>query len=313
MSQQIEPAIPTLESTYKARDVEGLLDLLFYRKVGYQLARLCALLKLTPVTVTVLGGICGMYAGHLYFYRDLRTNVLGMILHILANLLDNVDGQLARLLNQKSRTGRVIDSVFDHLIFLSIYVHLALRCWFEGASLPVIALLALTAGLSHGLQGAAADYFRNAYLFFVKGRSRSDWDSTRTLKEEYRQLRWNREPWQKLMLALYIQFTWQQELLSPRLRRLRDVAEHAFPGEVPAGLQQHYRENARPMLRGWGLLMTNTRMFFLFLFLILGRPALFFWMEITVLNLLLAFLILRQEHMSDSLVRDIDRAEAVVS
>src|SRR5437868_8142408 len=171
MSEQVEPAISALEATYKARDVEGLLDLLFYRRLGFQLARLCAALRLTPVTVTTIGGVCGIAAGHLYFYRDLRINLLGMVVHVIANLLDNADGQLARLLNQKSRTGRVIDSLFDHLIFVSIYVHLGLRCLFEGAS-PAIALLVLAAGLSHGLQGAAADYFRNAYLFFVNGRAR---------------------------------------------------------------------------------------------------------------------------------------------
>ena len=312
MSEQVEPAISTLESTYKARDVEGLLDLFFYRKVGFQLARLCAWLNLTPVTVTVIGGICGIYAGHLYFYRDLRTNIIGMVLHVIANLFDNVDGQLARLINQKTRTGRVIDSVFDHLIFLSIYVHLGLRCLFEGAS-PAIVLLVLAAALSHGLQGAAADYFRNAYLFFVKGRSRADWDSSRTLRQEYRQLRWRRDTWSKLMLALYIQFTWQQELLSPRMRRLRDIAEQEFPQEVPNGLRDRYRENARPMLRWWGLLMTNTRMFFLFLFLIMDRPGWWFWLEVTVLNALLVFVIIRQEKMSESLIHQITGREAVVS
>jgi hypothetical protein len=312
MSEQAEARISTLESTYKARDVEGLLDLFFYRKVGYQVARLCARLGLTPVSVTILGGICGICAGHLYFYRDLKTNVIGMILHVCANLLDNADGQLARLLNQKSRTGRVIDSVFDHLIFLSIYVHLGLRCLFADAS-PAIALLVLAAGVSHGLQGAAADYFRNAYLYFVKGRARADWDSTRNLRQEYQHLRWSAEPWQKLMLALYIQFTWQQELLSPRMRQLRNKAEHEFPGEMPNELRQHYRESARPMLRWWGLLMTNTRMFFLFLFLILDRPAWFFWMELTVMNGLLAYLIIRQEKMSQSLVEEIAQPEAVFS
>ena len=304
--------ISTLESTYKARDVEGLLDLLVYRKLGFQLARLCALLRLTPVTVTVLGGICGIFAGHLYFYRDLRLNIIGMILHVWANLLDNVDGQLARLLNQKSRTGRVIDRVFDHLIFLSIYLHLGLRCLFEGAS-PAITVLVLAAGLSHALQGAAADYFRNAYLFFVKGRARADWDSTQSLRQEFRQLQWRTDGWQKLLLALYMNFTWQQEFLSPHLRRLREVTEHGFPAGVPDDLREHYRENAKPMLRCWGFLMTNTRMFFLFLFLILGRPAWFFWMELTIMNALLAFVIIRQETMARSLVGDITQAEAVVS
>jgi hypothetical protein len=175
---------------------------------------------------------------------------------------------------------------------------------FEGGS-PAIALLVVAAGVSHGFQGAAADYFRNAYLYFVKGRARSDWDSSATLRRDFHLLRWGKDAWQKLLLALYINFTWQQELLSPRLRRLRVLAEHEFPDEMPSELREHYRENARPMLRWWGLLMTNTRMLFLFLFLILDRPAWFFWLEITVLNLLLLFLIVRQENMSRLLVHDI--------
>jgi len=308
MSEQVNPHIPTIESTYKARDVEGILDLAFYRPLGFQVARLAARLKLTPVGVTVIGGICGILAGHLYYYRDLRINIIGMALHVIANLLDNADGQLARLLNQKSRTGRVIDSVFDHLIFLSIYVHLGLRCLAEGAS-PTIALLVLAAGISHAAQGAAADYFRNAYLFFVKGRARADWDSTVTLRRDFRNLRWRNHPWQKLLLALYINFTWQQEVLSPQLRRLRDVAEHEFPTEVPPDLRLHYRENARPVLRWWGLLMTNFRMFFLSLFLSIDRPSWFFWLEVSVLNVLLLFLILRQENMSQSLREDIVQPE----
>jgi hypothetical protein len=309
MSEQAEPAISTLESTYKGRDVEGVLDLLFYRRVAFQLARVFARLKVSPVTVTVFGGICGIVAGHLYFYRDLRTNIIGMFLHVCANMLDNADGQLARLLNQKSRAGRVIDSVFDHLIFLSIYVHLGLRCLAEGAS-PIIALLVIGAGMSHALQGAAADYFRNAYLFFVQGRSRSDWDSARALQAEYGSLKWQTAGWQKILLGLYSHFTWQQELLSPKLRRLRELTEHEFPAEVPSELREHYRATARPMLRWWGLLMTNTRMFFLFLFLIIDHPAWFFWLELTILNLLLMILVVRQETMSRSLVRDVAQPAA---
>jgi phosphatidylglycerophosphate synthase len=123
MSEQLEPAISTLEGTYKARETEGILDLYFYRRIGFQLAKLFAQLGMSPVGVTLLGGVFGIFAGHLYFYRDLRINIVGMVLHVFANLLDNADGQLARLLNQKSRTGRVIDSLIDHLIFVSIYVH----------------------------------------------------------------------------------------------------------------------------------------------------------------------------------------------
>ena len=56
----------------------------------------------------------------------------GMVLHVCANALDNADGQLARLTQQQSRKGRIIDSVADHLVFVSVYMHLALRCLSEG-------------------------------------------------------------------------------------------------------------------------------------------------------------------------------------
>src|SRR5438105_12830813 len=170
MPAQITEPPPLPEATYKACEVEGVLDLYFYRKVGFWLAQLFGRLHVTPAGVSLFGAVCGVTAGHLYFYRNLATNIVGMALHVFANALDNADGQLARLTQRESREGRVIDSLADHLIFLSIYVHLALRCSIEGAS-PLVWLLAVTAGISHGLQGAAADYYGTSYLYFVKGKS----------------------------------------------------------------------------------------------------------------------------------------------
>jgi hypothetical protein len=296
MPDPVERTPSPLEATFKTREVEGFLDIYFYRRVAFILAIWAARLRMTPTAVTALGGVCGILAGHLYFYRDLTTNIIGMFLHVCANTLDNADGQLARLLNQKSRKGRIIDSLFDHLIFLSIYIHLGLRCLFAGAS-PAIAVLVVLAGLSHAMQGAAADYFRNGYLFFVRGRSRADWDSSVTLASEYRGLSWRKEPWDKLLLATYLNFTRQQELLSPSLRRLRDSAFEHCPDGVPDSVRRAYQEAAQPMLRWWGFLMTNTRMFFLFLFIAIDRPAFYFWFEVTIFNALLFALILWQERI----------------
>src|ERR1700751_5681772 len=166
MPQQTDTLSSRVAATYKAREVEGLLDLYFYRPIGLRLAEFFEQLKMTPTGVTLLGGICGVVAGHLYYYRDLRINIVGMVLHVCANALDNADGQLARLTQRESRKGRIIDSVADHLVFVSIYFHLALRCVTEGSS-PAIWCLALAAGIRHALQGAAADYYRSTYLYFV--------------------------------------------------------------------------------------------------------------------------------------------------
>jgi hypothetical protein len=300
MPEQIEQRPSTIEATYKAREVEGVLDLYFYRPIGFRLARLFAKLKMTPAAVTWLGGLLGVIAGHLYYYRDLRTNVIGMALHVCANALDNADGQLARLTHRENRDGRIIDSIADHLVFLSIYVHLTLR-YLVASSSPAICLLALAAGISHALQGAAADYYRSSYLYFVTDRAGTGSDSSSVLRSNYRELSWRTKPWNKLLLALYLNFTRQQELLSPHLRRLRDTAGQLFHCEIPNWLRTRYRNLARPMFKWWSLLMTNTRMLVLFALLFIGQPIWYFWFELTLLNLLLVYLIVRQENMAKSL------------
>ena len=299
MRQQAETLHSRITATYKAREVEGFLDVYFYRPIGFRLAEFFAQLKMRPAAVSMLAGVCGIIAGHLYFYRDLGINIIGMALHGCANALDNADGQLARLTQQESRNGRIIDSIADHCVFASIYLHLTLRYVFAGAS-PAIWFLALGAGISHALQGAAADYYRNTFLYFAGGTC-TEIDSSSALRSDYRKLRWDQNPWDKLLLALYLNFTLQQEILGPHLKKLRKVVSVAFHGQIPGWLQQRYRDAAGETLKWWRLLMTNTRMLVLFLLLFLSQPIYYFWFELIPLNVLFVYLIVRQEKMAESL------------
>jgi hypothetical protein len=299
MPQQTETLHSRVEATYKAREVEGVLDLYFYRPIGFRLAELFAQLGITPAAVTLLAGICGVIAGHLYYYRDLRVNMMGMALHICSNALDNADGQLARLTGRESRKGRIIDSLADHLVFVSIYLHLVLRALAEGSS-PAIWFLALAAGISHALQGAAVDYYRSTYLYFVANGARAGIDSSSGLRSEYQRLRWRQRPWDKFLLKLYLNFTRQQEMLAPALKKLRESAER-FHGQIPGWVEQSYRNSAGGTFKWWGLLMTNSRMLILFALLFLAEPTYYFWFELIPLNVLFVCLLMRQEKMAESL------------
>jgi hypothetical protein len=300
MSRSTEIQTSRIEATYKAREVEGVLDLYFYRPIGFRLAEFFAHLKMTPAAVTLLAGICGIIAGHLYFYRDLRINIAGMVLHVCSNALDNADGQLARLTRRESRKGRIIDSIADHLVFMSIYLHLVLRGLAEGSS-PAIWFLAIAAGISHALQGAAADYYRSTYLYFVANGTRAEIDSFSGLRSEYRGWTWRQRPWDKLLLALYLNFTRQQEMLAPQLKKLRETTGEVFHEKIPAWLEQGYRNSAGGMFKWWSLLMTNGRMLVLFALLFLGEPIYYFWFELIPLNVLFICLLVRQEKMAESL------------
>src|SRR5437868_15497738 len=103
MPAQITEPAPLPEATYKAREVEGVLDLYFYRKLGFWLAQFFARLNVTPAGVSLFGAVCGVIAGHLYFYRILATNSGGMVLHVFAIALDNADEMLARFTRTEDR------------------------------------------------------------------------------------------------------------------------------------------------------------------------------------------------------------------
>jgi hypothetical protein len=283
--------VSAVEASYKARDVEGFLDIYFYRKVGFRLAFLFSKLKMTPAQVTLCGAAIGIAAGHLYFYRDLKLNVLGMALHILSNAFDNADGQLARLTKQNSRSGRALDGLADNLVFISVYAHLCLRCTSGGGS-QWVWLLALAAGASHSLQSAAADYFRNAYLYFAESKGRAELDASDVLQAEFDRLRWRQQPWKKFLLRLYLNYTRQQEWLAPCLSKLKRAAY--APNDV--GISVAYRSASRPLIKWLNLLATNPRMILLFALLLVGQPIWYFVVELTLLNLLLAFL-LRAENV----------------
>jgi hypothetical protein len=298
----VHTAAPKIESTFKAREVEGILDLHFYRPIGFRLVGLFAQLKMTPAAVSLLAGTFGVIAGHLYYYRVLSINIVGMVLHVCANALDNADGQLARLTHRESRKGRIIDSVADHLVFVSIYLHLTLRYVVEGSS-PAIWLLALGAGISHALQGAATDYYRSTYLYFAANGGGTELDSSSGLRSQYQKLSWRTGAWGKLLLTLYLNFTCQQELLAPHLKELRDTATKLFHGQIPGWLQQRYRDSASGMFKWWGLLMTNSRMLILFALLFIGQPVYYFWFELIPLNLLFVWLLVHQEKMAESLMQ----------
>ena len=53
MAERKEAPHSRVQSTYKAREVEGVLDLYFYRPIGFRLAEWFAQLKMTPGAVKV--------------------------------------------------------------------------------------------------------------------------------------------------------------------------------------------------------------------------------------------------------------------
>lgn len=282
-----------IESTYKSSDTEELLDKLFYRKVGYGMAVAAKSMGLTPNIVTFISIILGVIAGHLFFYRDITVNLIGVLMLITAEAMDGADGQLARLTNNYSRYGRIFDGVAGNLWFISIYLHMSARFIVEGGT-PFIFLIAVISGSSHSFQSAMADFYRIFYLYFVEGKGK-DIDDISEVKETYSNLGWLKSPFKKFLLRVYINYLNQQYLLAKNVRKLYSFVEEYFDGVTPSRLKVEYRKLNKPMIKFQNILTTNTRMIVLFIALFFGNILYYFLFELIILNLLLVYFVIREE------------------
>lgn len=98
----------------KLRTEDQFIDLSDYgRFFGKFLAKSLQNTRFTPIHVTLLFGFCGLLA---VFCMVKDYLVLAGILLLLKSGIDAADGELARLKNTPSYSGRYLDSVFDFML-----------------------------------------------------------------------------------------------------------------------------------------------------------------------------------------------------
>ncbi len=301
-----------IASTYKAPEVEETLDRFFYRPLGYYTAKVCAGLGITPNAVTIASVVIGVAGSHLLYYRNVATNAWGLVLWVVADILDSADGQLARMTNNKSKIGRILDGVAGNFIFLSIYLHLIARMvgTYPGIGWPLFFLFALVAGISHSMQSALADYYRNAYLKFVVDPTKSELEGSDAVRKEYGAIRFSEQPVKKILMRTYLNYTVQQESLSKNFQRLRKTVDERFGTQIPPWFATEYRTLNKPLIKYYAILTTNTRMFIMGVFVLLDRVPFYFATEIILLNLLMVVVTVHQEGLSRRLLAMIEKEHA---
>ena len=154
------------ESSLKSIETENIVDRTFYRPIGFKIAKLLKNTSITPNMITVLSIFVGVGAGFLFYYDNLLYNIGGILLLVCANILDCVDGQLARLTGIKSKIGRILDGFAGDLWFASIYIGFALRLANEYGTYWFFALAVLS-GMSHLFQANITDYYKTLHLYFI--------------------------------------------------------------------------------------------------------------------------------------------------
>ena len=113
------------EASLKSIETENVIDRIFYRPIGFRIARALRGTGVTPNMVTVISIFVGAGAGYFFHFDNIRMAIAGILLLVFANILDCVDGQLARLTGIKSAIGRILDGFAGDIWFASIYIGFA--------------------------------------------------------------------------------------------------------------------------------------------------------------------------------------------
>lgn len=289
-------------SSLKSMDTEETFDLIFYRPIGFFWAKLAKRLGVTPNAITIASIFLGIGAGAAFYFNNFWINVIGVVLLMWADSFDSADGQLARMTKQYSRIGRILDGLSGDIWFFCIYVAICLR---ENVTSDffidhkwVIWVMAVATGFCHAIQAAMADYYRQFHLYFVKGEEGSELDRASDLWERFHAMSWKHDFWKKLTLMFYTNYTVGQEKRTPRMQRLRRSLEDAYGGKVPAKFREQFRAAGKGLMKYTNILSFNTRTFALFAAILIFRmPWLYFAFELTVLNFILVYMMVRHERL----------------
>ena len=244
----------------KSMDTEEHIDLWFYRPLGFAWATLFAKLGISPNIVTIASIFLGVGGGILLYFGAqpyIWLNYVGIFLIIWANTYDSADGQLARLTKQYSQIGRILDGVSGDLWFFAIYFALVFRelhfgdAWLHDFFMQsqnhwIIWTMAIAAGVSHALQCAMADYYRQFHLYFLKGESGSELESTEKLDEQIKQS----SGFKRITMFFYRNYTANQERSTPNMQRLRRELKKQFGDQMaPQQFRDDFRKLSLPLMK----------------------------------------------------------------
>ncbi|MDR1402810.1 MAG: CDP-alcohol phosphatidyltransferase family protein [Tannerellaceae bacterium] len=271
------------EASLKSIETENIIDRIFYRPIGFKIA--CSLRNtcITPNMVTVISIFIGASAGFLFYPANPAYNVCGILLLICANILDCVDGQLARLTGIKSAIGRILDGMAGNIWFVCIYVNLALRLSHQYNTYWFFAPAVLS-GLSHLVQANITDYYKTLHLYFISKEKGAEFQ---TLEQIGRQHKETKPGLNKIFYFLYKAYTSIQEKATPAIQKMLHSLHNEYGDDIPDDIRIVFRKKSRELMPLIDLMTFNGRTIVMFIIILSGYIWTYFLYEIIVLNIVL--------------------------
>ena len=127
----------TDDATKMADKRAGIYQTYVMRKAAWPLTYLALKTRIHPVTVTLVGLILGVISSILMAICSTEQLIWAGVLWHVVKILDFVDGNLARALNQKTYAGKMLDGLTDILVNIALLIGLGVHV---GGAYVILAL-----------------------------------------------------------------------------------------------------------------------------------------------------------------------------
>lgn len=286
------------EASLKSIETENAVDRAFYRPIGFRIARMLRGTGITPNMVTVVSIFVGAAVSFMFYHDDLVYNICGILLLVFANILDCVDGQLARLTGIKSAIGRILDGFAGDIWFASIYIGFALRLSHDYGTYWFFALAVLS-GLSHLVQANITDYYKTLHLYFISKDKGAEFQSLEQVIARHKEMKMGIN---KAFYFLYRGYTLLQVKATPSLQRMLQGLHAKYGDDIPESVRIAFRKQSRKLMSYIDLLTFNGRTIVMFIVVLIGEVWIYFLYEIIVLNIVLLLAMHKHEKMCASFI-----------
>lgn len=250
-----------------------------------QITKLLYYTHVTPHQVIFISMIFGITASYLIIQNNFTLVIIGAILLFYKNVLDKVDGSLARAKGIDSRRGRFYDSISDFIVTLTTFSAISYKLYIIYNS-PWVFVTGFAAMIFSMLQCSFFIYYQVAFIKF-SGKETINRLIEIVTDEDIR----NEEKWtlflQRIFLIIY---GWQDKLFASLDNFFYKRIEMSSPGSK-SQIDKTWYAN-KPFLTMASSLSIGTHIVLICIFALIGRFDVYFFVNLILLNLLLISVII---------------------
>lgn len=283
------------KASLKVIEIEELMDLILYRPLAFIFVKATYSTNITPNQVSAIAMLFGVIAGVLFGFGTRNFVLAAAGFYLVCNVLDCADGQIARLKNNGTKVGRIVDGFIDYVVSFAVYIGIGvgltgLQCSglmqlkynvFNINPYVYIWLLTALGGFSSALQAILLDFFRNKFLEIVYGKFSSLETEMKEFEEEkYRISRpgAGKGLFDYFLINVYLKYTQFQLSLQEQIK--------GSPNISAADPKIYYRKN-RWLMHFWSYIGSTTHLTICVVCAVFNNMELFLIICILPLNFLM--------------------------